>query len=170
MNSIVDEPLILAGKLGLAVCFLILISFFGRKFVDRLAPMPVSPVQTLLLHIFIFTCGAGMLSGGGTIGFLFGAAVSLLGLSPFLPERAVIRLFGIFVLLLGLSLGTFLESGFDLFLRPQKPTEFGWTQSVTMIFWGLGVIFAWRRWQLGGRLGSLASGIPPPDVGSRRPS
>jgi hypothetical protein len=157
----IDEPLILVGKLGLAVSFFILLSFFGRKFVDRLPPMPAATVQALLLYIFIFTCGVGILSCGSTISTIAGAAVSLLGISLFLPESAVIRLIGIFVLSFGLCLGTFLGWGFEPFLHLQKPMEFSCSQSVAMIFWGLGVLFAWRRWHLGRRAAGQNSDLPP---------
>jgi len=120
--------------------------FFGAKILRRFPPMLPLPVQSWFTYCALFTVGIGLLSTRASLLIPFGVIFAFVGIAIFLPEQIAIRFVGPFLFALCmalLSLVNQLRSGRTT-IEPQRLSLI--SASVFVLVWGVGVLFAWRRW------------------------
>ena len=120
--------------------------FFGSRLLGKLPPMLPMPIQSMFTYCAFFTAGIALISTRATALLPFGVVFAFVGLAIFLPERLAARLFGVFILLLLLSLVAVLKqlrTDAPLF-QPQRLSAP--SAGIFALVWGLGILFAWRRW------------------------
>jgi hypothetical protein len=133
-----------------AICFVALafvgLCFFGGRFLRRWSPMLPVPIQSMFTYCALFTLGIAFLSTRAPILVPFGLVFTFVGIAIFLPEQFAARFLGAFILMLCLALLSVLNelrTEAPLF-RPQRLTL--WSAGAFGLLWGIGILFAWRRW------------------------
>ena len=144
-------PLQIIGVLFLASGALIGAWYVGRRLLRKWPPMMPLAVQSMFMYCALFTIGIILISTQAYALLPLGIVLSFVGLAIFLPEPLAARLLGVFFLLLSFSLLAVLNQLLDeqpLF-KPQKLSV--WFAGAFALVWGMGILFAWRRW-LSGRV------------------
>lgn len=143
------EPLLIVAAIGGTAVLLVAVYVVGVRLMRSLPPMLPVPVQTLFNYSALFTVGIALLSTRASLLMPFGLVFAFVGLAVFLPEKVAVRLLGFFLLLLVIALLSVLQrlrSG-DPLIRPEQLTVF--SAGGFALIWGLGMLFAWRRWWSG---------------------
>ena len=139
-------PLQIVGVILLASGAFAATWLFGRRLLCRLPPMTPLPIQSMFTYCTFFTVGIAIISIRASVLLPFGILLSFLGLAVFLPPQIVARFFGIFLLLLLLSLLAVLQQlrTDGPFFQPLRLSV--WSAGGFALVWGMGILFAWQRW------------------------
>ncbi len=139
-------PLQIVGLIMLASGAFAAVWYFGSRLLRRLPPMMPLPIQLMFTYCTLFTVGIVLISTRASALLPLGILLSFVGLAIFLPEQLAARFFGVFLLLLLLSLLAVLQqlrTDQPLF-QPQRLSV--WIAGIFALVWGMGILFAWRRW------------------------
>jgi hypothetical protein len=144
-----NEPLLIVSGILAAGLALIVTWFVATRFLRRCPRMMPLPVQSMFVYCTLFTVGIALLSTRASLLVAFGLVFAFIGVAMFLPETVVIRLTGLFLLLLCVALLSVLNQlRVDAPMFQPRPLTV-WSASAFAMLWGLGILFAWRRWSEG---------------------
>lgn len=152
------EPFKVVGGVFLAAALVITLFIGGKRYLRRLPPASAYPIQTAFLFCIIFTMGILLVSLGNPFFYSFGAALVIVGLSIWFPERSLALFAACLPILLGYSVFSVLcglRDGEPIFTaKKMSDVSFG----VYMMIWVFGMLFSWQRWSSG----RFASGAHTP--------
>lgn len=142
-------PLQIVGVILLASAVFVAVWLLGSRLLDRLPAMRPLPIQSMFTYCMLFTVGIILICTRASALLPLGILLSFVGLAIFLPEDLLMRFLGVFLFLALLSLLTVLQQ-----LRTDQPLFQPhrlsvWLSGVFALMWGMGILFAWRRWLTG---------------------
>ncbi|MCD6052462.1 MAG: hypothetical protein K0Q55_3880 [Verrucomicrobia bacterium] len=148
MDKIVSPEIVEIAPVYVAAGLVLALFFIVQRFEKRL--LPLSPVSAISFatNITWFTFGVALFITSVPILKPFGFVLIFLGLAPLVADGFFAACFPLFFTLLGYGLLTLineLTNGKELYHPSMKPTL--WFACITVVFWAVGLRFAFLRWR-----------------------
>jgi hypothetical protein len=148
MDKIVSPEIVELVPVYVAMGLLLVLLFIFHRFEKRLPFLPPVSAISFATHITWFTFGIALLITSVPVLRPFGFVLIFLGLVPLVVEGMLAACMPLFFALLGYSLLTLvqcLRSGKELYHPSMKPSV--WFACILVVFWAVGLRFAFRRWR-----------------------